>query len=333
MMQQCEKKAPSAPSVTFSRNAEKSGIELTFAARPDADTLTAVKAAGFRWHNARRVWYAKETPERVALAEHLAGGETLPAVSVAEYAADAETRRGLLLADAVRAETLRRCYAVPGYEDLPLSEKNRIYDETRAAVEKETAAPEKTRAPWAVDKDLLRAEYAKVWPRSEKMVKHCVDEAAAVAVLPDGGFIVIDKKPIEKDFCFGESGYDYEDAQHMADHARSSAEYFKRENMRVFLGIVNDLRDALAGVGRYSLIIRERQYFSQTPDCLLRGYRFEDLFVHDLPDGCRVATPEETRIIIAAAEAAAAAHEKKVDAYLKRYGTTKVRAWTYWRDA
>ena len=318
MMSNNEKTAPSAPSATFTRNAEKGGIELAFTARPDAETLTAVKAAGFRWNNARRAWYAKETPERVALAESLAGGVSLPAVSVAEYAADAETRRGLLLADAVRAETLRRCYAVPGYEDLPLSEKN---------------APEKTRAPWAVDKDLLRAEYAKVWPRNEKMVRFCVDKAAAVAVLPDGGLIVIDKRTIETDFCFGESGYDYEDAQHMAAHARSSAEYFKRENMRGALELVNDLRDALAGVGRYSLIIREAAYYSQTPDCLLRGYRFEDLFVHELPPRSRVATPEETRIIIAAAEAAAAAHEKKVDAYLKRYGTSKVRAWTYWRDA
>lgn len=279
MMQQCEKNGPSATSATFARNAEKSGIELAFPARPDADTLAAVKAAGFRWHSARRVWYAKETPERVALAEQLAGG-------VAPSAGPAAP-----------------------------------------------SAPEKTRAPWAVDKSLLRAEYAKVWPRNEKMVRFCVDKAAAVAVLPDGGLIVIDKKPIEKDFCFGESGYDYEDAQHMAAHARSSAEYFKRENMRGALELVNDLRDALAGVGRYSLVIRENQYISQTPDCLLRGYQFEDLFVHALPPRSRLATPEEARIIIAAAEAAAAAHEKKVDAYLKRYGTSKVRAWTYWRDA
>ena len=74
---------------TLSINNELKGIELVFEAKPAQEILTAIKAAGFRWHNLKKLWYAKQTPERMELAEKLAGGnvtETAPAdpVPVAE---------------------------------------------------------------------------------------------------------------------------------------------------------------------------------------------------------------------------------------------------------
>ena len=47
----------------------------------------------------------------------------------------------------------------------------------------------------------------------------------------------------------------------------------------------------------------------------------------------KVAAVEELAIIRAAVQSAATAHEKRVETYLKRYGTSKVHTWTYWRDA
>lgn len=35
----------------------------------------------------------------------------------------------------IRNETLNRCYAIENYKDLPLKEKNRIYDQIRKEVE------------------------------------------------------------------------------------------------------------------------------------------------------------------------------------------------------
>jgi len=37
----------------------------------------------------------------------------------------------------IRTETLKRCYAMDGYKDLPLAEKNKIYDRIIVEVEKE----------------------------------------------------------------------------------------------------------------------------------------------------------------------------------------------------
>lgn len=202
------------------------------------------------------------------------------------------------------------------------------------------------------EKEMIRSEYAKVWGSDQSMTDYCADQVAALAVLPDGGIIPIEKQRIEKHFCFGESGYDYDDAVRAAAHARKSESYFKSENMKRYQRTINDLLDALNGLSNYRVTIYEKAYYSQSDDCRLRSFKFTKMsdiidacggacFVHELfgkeltirGNRCRVATPKETELILEAYKAAAAKHEKKVDAYLKRYGTSKVHAWTYWRDA
>ena len=205
----------------------------------------------------------------------------------------------------------------------------------------------------AIDKELLRREYAKVWGKDERMTNYCVNKAAAVIELPGGEITVIDKQHIETRFCFGESGYDYDDAASAAQHARTSEDYFKRENMGHFDNMIHDLEQCMNDDGYKRLVIYTGgAYCGQTEDCRLRNFGFARLtdiidacggscYLSELPgrelrvcgQACRVATREELTIILDAYKAARQAHEKKVDAYLKRYGLSKVHAWTYWRDA
>lgn len=58
---------------TYTLNAEHNGIEISFDSIPSKETRETLKADGFRWHNMKKVWYAKQTAERLALAEKLAG--------------------------------------------------------------------------------------------------------------------------------------------------------------------------------------------------------------------------------------------------------------------
>ena len=58
---------------TYRINEEKNGVEITFSRKPAEDIREALKANGFRW--GRGYWYAKQTPERLALAEQIAEGE------------------------------------------------------------------------------------------------------------------------------------------------------------------------------------------------------------------------------------------------------------------
>lgn len=202
------------------------------------------------------------------------------------------------------------------------------------------------------EKEMLRSEFSKVW-KDQKMTDYCTNKVAAYATLPDGKIVVVDKESIEKDFCFGESGYDYDDAQDMAAYARKSEEYFKKENMKHFDSWVKDLTEAMdLRNARYILTIIPRQYTRQAEDCRLVGLewkRFVDVIdacggsvrLEELPGKVvkfwnqerRIATKEEIELILEAYKEAAEAHEKKVNTYLKKYGMSKVHTWTYWRDA
>jgi hypothetical protein len=280
---------------TYDRNDEKNGIEISFTAKPDAATLEALKSAGFRWHRERRIWYAKQTAERLALAAQIAGGKAPEAA------------------------------------------------ETKAA------------APAAqMDRAALASEFAKVWGDGTKMQKYCVGKVAAVAELDDGTLIVIDKQGIEKNFCFGESGYDYDEALDAARHARQSESYFKAENMKAFVDALESIKEAKTLNGRYILTYKKKAYTGQSDDCKIGYIEYKRItevlednggsaviaelpgkVMHERGSGAeyRIMTAADIEKVESAYKTAAAAHEKRVETYLKKYGLSNVHAWTYWRDA
>lgn len=275
---------------TINLNQELNGIELIFTSKPATAILEAIKKNGFRWNNSKKLWYAKQTADRLTFANSLGTAETT-----------------------------------------------------------ETTGTEKKTGKINLDKEMLKKEYSKAWSDSH-MIKYCVDKLANVAILPNGDIISIDKQSIETRFCFGESGYDFDDAQRMARHAQTSTEYFKSENMKQFNEWISDLEEVKNETSNYFVLIRNTHYTGQTPDCKLRclewvkkwvvlecfggeGYLSEMPGQHIEKLNGRIATIEELNIIIEAYKQARDAHEKKVDAYLKRYGLTKVDSWTYWREA
>lgn len=204
-----------------------------------------------------------------------------------------------------------------------------------------------------VDREMLRTEYSNVWKKDQRMIDYCVNQVATMAILPGGELIVVNKRRIDKDFCFGESGYDYDDAVKAAQHARTSTDYFKRKNMERYDSWIQGITDVMNGEANNRLVIYTNgEYIGQGPDCRLYKIGFEPMC--DIIDACggecridelpgrvidarytqyRIATQEELEIILGVYQEAAKAHERKVDAYLKRYGMSKVHAWTYWRDA
>ena len=198
-----------------------------------------------------------------------------------------------------------------------------------------------------------------VWQGSEKMVNYCVNKAAQLIELESGDFIAIEKQSIKKRFCFGESGYDYEDAAEMAHHAKTSESYFKRENMKEFRGwleTINDQytmhNDDAVSMPSSVLAIAEHCYTGQPDTSPLKGlneFRSNEIlealggsaYVRELPGAhferwgikYRIPTLKELDTIRAGYEIATKEHEKKVDTYLKKYGMQQVHTWTYWRDA
>ena len=57
---------------TYTLNAEKNGVEITFGEKPSTEIRNKLKELGFRWHGLNKLWYAKQTDERIQFAITLA---------------------------------------------------------------------------------------------------------------------------------------------------------------------------------------------------------------------------------------------------------------------
>lgn len=195
-------------------------------------------------------------------------------------------------------------------------------------------------------KAMLRREYSKEW-QTLRMIDYCTNKAAEAAVMEDGTVVVVEKQSLKKQFCFGESGYDMDDAMDMCRLAETNEDYFTNENMKELATWLEDLREVKEGSSRYFAVI----YRSPNSRIGYLNFRrdwavLEDLggsaVVDELPGKIvkalgenteyRIATEEDIDRLIAAYDAAAEAHYKRIQTYLKRYGLSKVRTWTYWRD-
>ena len=66
---------------TMILNNEVDGIEITFSEKPAQNILNALKSHGFRWHNKKKIWYAKNTPEHLEVAQAITDGKEVEAES------------------------------------------------------------------------------------------------------------------------------------------------------------------------------------------------------------------------------------------------------------
>ncbi len=62
---------------TLTLNQELNGIEIRFDCKPISSTLENLKKNGFRWHRQKKIWYAKQTPDRLKLAKSITDGKEI----------------------------------------------------------------------------------------------------------------------------------------------------------------------------------------------------------------------------------------------------------------
>lgn len=60
---------------SFTLNDEHNGIEISFNGKPAQETIDQLKVNGFRWHRFKKVWYAKQSSDRLTFAESLCKAE------------------------------------------------------------------------------------------------------------------------------------------------------------------------------------------------------------------------------------------------------------------
>ena len=69
---------------TYTLNTEKNGIEIRFDAKPAAEVLESIKAAGYRWSRGRRLWWAKQSPKALETAQAIAEGLEIPSATASK---------------------------------------------------------------------------------------------------------------------------------------------------------------------------------------------------------------------------------------------------------
>ena len=59
---------------TYRLNEEREGVEIAFGEKPPEGVRDALKAQGFHYHRGLKIWYAKQTLDRIAFAKELSDG-------------------------------------------------------------------------------------------------------------------------------------------------------------------------------------------------------------------------------------------------------------------
>lgn len=186
-------------------------------------------------------------------------------------------------------------------------------------------------------------ELKKAWS-SEKMVKYCLTHTAYI--VEHNGFLYgIEKPSIETSFCFGYGMYGITDSEEeeaadsMTDKARQSRDFFISENLKDIDHWLETLEGILSEMGenwaegshpRY-MIETGRHYCGQPDDCKLQYYRVVNTW-RDPVRGTLCNDPEMVCKLIDGYEAVKVDFVKRLNAYLNRYGLSKVKSWSYLRD-
>lgn len=137
-----------------------------------------------------------------------------------------------------------------------------------------------------------------------------------------GGYYLIDKPSIENRFCFHDEGPDYEYYQSLCADEKKMIRHFKNQNLREFDNKIdrmvkgsdfnNDKRVWLRVIGK-------RTYLS--------------FYNKDGEKDFILCNEDERMLILQGLRFGRKMFEKRLDSYIKRYGTSKIHTWTYWADA
>lgn len=178
----------------------------------------------------------------------------------------------------------------------------------------------------------LKEEYLALVLADEKNPEHWrkyyEEKIGTLVRLTDGSIVEIEKPKIETSFCYGESGYDMEDAMRSCTRAMNSEDHFRWANLK-------ELREKIDVLARSGKRLGTMCSVIVTPTNVegISAFHIGSLWDHRGNKKYEEVSEEDRERLLEGYRRVYAAFEKRINAYLKRYGLTKVRAWTYWRDA
>ena len=245
-----------------------------------------------------------------------------------------EQVRELLKANGYRWNKTRGIWY--GFNDI----SERLNGNTATAETSEKTA--KKQAEQDADKERqagIRAEFLAEIERIENGNKKWVDyydkETARCVKFESGMIYAIEKPRIETRFCFGHGfcGVSTEEeekaADDMARYASESPKYFLEQNLKGFDDMLKRLDEN--GENVYAAPMRD----NTEKWVFIRVYRgwwdYENEF-KNIREKMVKLSPADVEQLKTAYELERKAFEKRLNSYLKKYGTSKLKVWTYLSD-
>lgn len=181
---------------------------------------------------------------------------------------------------------------------------------------------------------LLREEFAKIHPNSESMRKYCLGTISN-CVKTSFGLVIFDKPQIETSFCFGYSdfgqGQTYQEARKaeknfgeaMFLHKNLSSmkrelERFKEQEEGDPMEVLHFTKLYGGAANIYGTVFVSE--WKAKNEIFWRGHEPQ------------LASKEDFKKCYEAQKQEYEKFEKRLKSYLKRYGTSKLKTWTYWMD-
>jgi hypothetical protein len=139
------------------------------------------------------------------------------------------------------------------------------------------------------------------------------------AVKTSVGFLLIEKPKIENSFCFSDEGEEYEYYKSLRADDKKMERHFLNKNLEQFNNLIDAIKDK-----------KEIIYYLCENDnirlCLHSHYRHGSFENKQL-------SKEDCEIVLRALEYGKGEFEKRLNTYLKKYGTSKLHTWSYWANA
>ena len=173
----------------------------------------------------------------------------------------------------------------------------------------------------------LENEYKEnIWKGSKSMIAYACHKISDCYETEKGYLIEFEKPSIKKDFCFGYDDFysNQDNADKMADHARTNEKYFIDRNLDEINKLIKSLEEAEKVYARkgYDEAVNLRGLVFEK---YLRTYEFER-------EKCEELSGADVAGLIKMAKNERRKFEKRLGTYLKRYGLSKLNVWTYYRD-
>lgn len=176
-------------------------------------------------------------------------------------------------------------------------------------------------------------EYEKVWKNDLSMLEYKKKYYSGAIRLSNGGILEFVKPSIETSFCFGYSdfgqGMSYTEAKR-AEKAASSEKYFLQQNLKEFDRKIKGL-SSKDDCSTYDWYIERVSYNGNK----LNVWRLAYMNISNVDNKYgeyEILAPADREAVINGLKNERKKFEKRLHTYLKRYGTSKLRTWTYWVD-